>query len=218
MEGTDKAQVLLDPVDRAAEVLFGLIMALSFTCSISIATGHNTQISELLIGAIGCNLAWGIVDATMFLIGVLAQRKRNKKLFDAIQNTSETEKARTYIASVLPPEVASVIEKEALEQLRTKLIQLPDTTHVVRLTSHDIKKAAALFSLVFISTFPVVVPFIFIHHTVLALRVSNGVAIVMMFLCGWSVARYVGFNKWIMSVAMVIIGTILVAVTIALGG
>ena len=218
MEGTDKAHVLLDPVDRAAEVLFGLIMALSFTCSISIATVHNTQIRELLIGAIGCNLAWGIVDATMFLIGVLAQRKRNKKLFDAIQNTSETEKARTYIASVLPPVVASVIEKEALEQLRTKLIQLPDKAIEVRLTHHDIKRAFALFSLVFISTFPVVVPFIFLHRTMLALRVSNGVAIVMMFLCGWSVARYAGFNKWIMSVAMVIIGTILVAVTIALGG
>ena len=88
----------------------------------------------------------------------------------------------------------------------------------MRLTVHDIKKVLALFCLVFISTFPVVIPFTFIHDTKLALRVSNLVAIVMMFLCGWSVAKYVGFSKWKMSIAMVLIGMILVVITVALGG
>ena len=218
MDSDTKSNGLLDPMDRSGEILFGLIMALSFTCSISIANPHHTEIRQLLVGAIGCNLAWGFVDAIMYLIGVLTQRKRNKTLFNAIQNAEETGKARTYIANVLPPVVASVIEKEQLEQLRTKLAKLPDTTVEVQLTIHDIKKAVALFFLVFISTFPVVLPFIFIHNTMRALRISNGVAIVMMFVCGWTVARYVGFNKWKMSVAMVLIGIILVAVTIALGG
>ncbi len=59
MEGGTKFKLLLNPLDRVAEILFGLIMALSFTCSINIATKRPAEIRQLLIGAIGCNLAWG---------------------------------------------------------------------------------------------------------------------------------------------------------------
>lgn len=218
MEDITNSKRLLDPMDRAEGILFGLIMALSFTCSISIANTHRAEIRQLLVGAISCNLAWGLVDAVMYLIGVLAQKNRNKVIFDAIQNSSETDKVRKYISDALPPIVASVIGTEGLEQIRNKLMNLPEVNRSVRLTGHDIKKALAIFLLVFISTFPVVVPFVLIHDTMVALRFSNLVAIVMIFLCGWSVAKYVGFNKWKMSISMILIGIILVAITIALGG
>lgn len=218
MEGIHKEKSLLSPLDRAAEVLFGLIMALSFTCSISIANAKHTEIRQLLVGAIGCNLAWGLVDATMFLIGVLAQRNRNKLIFESVQQSTEEDKARKYIYDALPLVVSEAIEAEGLEQIRKKLIKLPRRTNDVGLTLTDIKRAFALFFLIFISTLPVVVPFVLINDTRLALRVSNLVAITMMFLCGWSVAKYVGFGKWVMSIAMVLIGIILVVITIALGG
>jgi VIT1/CCC1 family predicted Fe2+/Mn2+ transporter len=218
MAALTKSPSLLDPMDRVTEILFGLIMALSFTCSISIATAHRAEIRQLLVGAIGCNLAWGIVDATMYLIGVLAEKNRNKIILESIQNLLETDRARKYISDALPPILASVTEKDELEQIRNKLVNLPQVASNAGLTVLDIKKAIALFSLVFISTFPVVIPFVLIQDSKLALRVSNLVAIVMMFLCGWSVAKYVGFSKWKMSIAMTLVGMILVAITVALGG
>ena len=218
MVNNKKEKSLLNPLDRAAEILFGLIMALSFTCSISIANTKETEIRQLLVGAVGCSLAWGLVDATMFLIGILAQRNRNRLLFETVQDSSQVHIARKNIYEALPIIVSEAIETEGLEQIRKKLMNLPNRINVVRLTRADFKKAMALFSLIFISTLPVVIPFVFINETRLALRVSNLVAIVMMFLCGWSVAKYVGFNKWTMSIAMVVIGIILVSVTIALGG
>jgi VIT1/CCC1 family predicted Fe2+/Mn2+ transporter len=217
MEGT-KIKLLLNPMDRVAEILFGLIMALSFTCSINIATRGPAEIRQLLIGAIGCNLAWGIVDAAMYLIGVLARKSRSKTIFDSVRNTSETAEARQYISDALPPAVASAIGTEEVEEIRKKLSGMPDSPIDVRVNLHDVKEATAIFFLIFISTFPVVIPFVFIHDTNIALRVSNLVAIVMMFFCGWSVAKYVGYNKWKMSTAVVLVGIILVAVTIALGG
>src|SRR5687768_17023231 len=81
MEGVTRKESLLNPMDRAAEIMFGLIMTLTFTCSISIANTHRVEIRPLLIGAIGCNLAWGLVDATMYLVGVLAQKNKNKIIF-----------------------------------------------------------------------------------------------------------------------------------------
>jgi VIT1/CCC1 family predicted Fe2+/Mn2+ transporter len=218
MENLTKSQWLLNPTDRAAEILFGLIMALTFTCSIGIANKGPSELRQLLIAAIGCNLAWGIVDGTMYLIGILAQKSRSKTIVDSIRNAFNSETARQHISDALPPAVASAIGIEGLEQIRNKLISSPNTQSNVRLTIGDVKKALAIFFLVSISTFPVVIPFIFIEDAKLALRVSNLVAIVMMFFCGWSVAKYVGCNKWRMSIAMIAIGVALVAITIVLGG
>ena len=218
MEGSIESKPLLNPLDRAAEILFGLIMALSFTCSINIATRGPAEIRQLLIGAIGCNLAWGIVDATMYLIGVLARRSRSKKIFDTVQDPAETTIAKTYISQELPPVLVSAIGTEGLEEIRNKLAAMPHAPTDVQLKLRDMKGAVAIFFLIFISTFPVVIPFVFIDNTQVALRASNLVAIVMMFVCGWQVAKYVGLNKWRMSLAIALIGIFLVGVTIALGG
>src|SRR5689334_4782999 len=101
MEESTKFKLLLNPMDRVAEILFGLIMALSFTCSINIATRGPAEIRELLIGAIGCNLAWGIVDATMYLVGLLARKSRSKTILDAVRDPSQSGKAIKYISDEL---------------------------------------------------------------------------------------------------------------------
>ena len=68
---------LLDPVARMSEILFGLIMALTFTGTLDVATAGNEDVRVLLVGTIGCNLAWGLVDGVMFLISALTERGRN---------------------------------------------------------------------------------------------------------------------------------------------
>ena len=54
---------VLDPMERISETLFGLIMALTFICSLGIATAGNIKIQTMLIGALGCNLAWASLTA-----------------------------------------------------------------------------------------------------------------------------------------------------------
>jgi len=51
---------------------------------------------------------------------------------------------------------------------------------------------AGVFLLVFLSTFPVVVPFIVMHDALIALRVSNGIAIGLLFITGYAFARITG--------------------------
>ena len=51
-----------------------------------------------------------------------------------------------------------------------------------------------------------------------ALRASNAIALVMLFLCGYWLGRYAGHRPWRMGFAMVVVGSVLVALTIALGG
>lgn len=65
---------VLEPVERLSEVLFGLIMVLTFTGSLSLAAAGREAARTMLIGALGCNLAWGIIDATMYLMSRLSER------------------------------------------------------------------------------------------------------------------------------------------------
>jgi VIT1/CCC1 family predicted Fe2+/Mn2+ transporter len=75
-----------------------------------------------------------------------------------------------------------------------------------------------VFLLVFLTTLPVALPFIFIQQTHHAMRVSNLVAVLMLFLAGVAYGRCVGRAPWGFGVGMVLLGLMLVALTIALGG
>src|SRR6267154_778634 len=94
---------VLDPIDRVSEVLFGLIMVLTFTGSLSIAEAGREGIRTMLIGALGCNLAWGIIDGVLYLLGSLAEKGRGLKTLRAVRSAADPTKAHRLIAGALPP-------------------------------------------------------------------------------------------------------------------
>ena len=68
------------------------------------------------------------------------------------------------------------------------------------------------------TTFPVAIPFIFIDHVAQAMRVSNAIAVALLFIAGFAFGRITNFHPWLTGFAMVVLGGVLVIVTIALGG
>ena len=70
----------------------------------------------------------------------------------------------------------------------------------------------------FLSTFPVAVPFLVMQNAAAAMRVSNAVAVVMLFVAGVAYGRLVGRSSLAFGFSMVALGSVLVALTIALGG
>jgi hypothetical protein len=209
---------VLDPMERISETLFGLIMALTFICSLGVATAGNIKIQTILIGALGCNLAWGIVDGGLYLLARINDQGRNILTLRAIRQAPDPETARRVIADALPPELASVLPPEQLELMRQKLQQLPEPSERPRLTKCDWIGALGLCLLSFLSTFPVVIPFIFLSDAKLALRVSYAVAIAMLFWCGYVFGYRSGLRPWAAGLSMVAVGSALVSVAVALGG
>ena len=69
-----------------------------------------------------------------------------------------------------------------------------------------------------ITTGKVVIPFLFMRNAMPALRISNAIAIVMLFLTGYAFGRITGRRPWLRGIAMVVLGSILVGITMALGG
>jgi VIT family len=209
---------VLEPVERLSEVLFGLIMVLTFTGSLSLAATGHAAVRTMLIGALGCDLAWGIIDAIMYLMASLSERGHNIVALRAVREATEPPKAHRIIADALPPVLASVLLPAELEVMRQKLNQLPEPPARPRLSKNDWRGAFGVFLLVFLSTLPVVIPFVFLREARLALRVSNGIAVVMLFLTGYGYGRYSGGRPWRTGLAMVAVGAACVGLTIALGG
>ena len=209
---------VLEPIERISEVLFGLIMVLTFTCSFSVAESGRSEVRGMLLGALGCNLAWGIIDAIMYLMGCLAERARSFATFTAVRNASDPQKAQQLITHALPPVLASFWGSTELEGIRNHLLQLPEPPPHPRLNKTDWLGAAGVFLLVVISTFPVVLPFFFMQNAMRAQRLSNAIAIGLLFLTGYAFGRCTGYHPRGMGIAMVVIGGVLVAITIALGG
>jgi VIT family len=217
-EANKSSKRVLDPIDRVSEVLFGLIMVLTFTGSLSVAEAGRDDVRTMLIGALGCNLAWGVIDAVLYLMGSLAERGRGLLAFRAVRKAASPEQARRVVADALPPVIASILEPAELETMSRRLQALPEPPEHVRLHRDDWLGATCVFLLVFVSTFPVVIPFIFMHHVRPALVVSNAIAIVMLFLTGYAFGRMTDRHRWLVGIAMVILGAALVGLTKALGG
>jgi len=201
-----------------AEVLFGLIMVLTFTGSLSVAEAGRDDVRAMLVGALGCNLAWGIIDAILYLMGCLAERSRRLMTLRAVRTAGSPERARDILADALPPEIAAIVEPAELEGIRARLARLPEPPMHARMTKEDWTGAAAVFLLVFLSTFPVVIPFIVMRNAMPALRVSNAIAVAMLFMTGYTYGRLTGYRPVGMGIAMVVLGMALVGITMALGG
>ena len=209
---------VLDPADRVAEVLFGLIMVLTFTGSLSIAEAGRDDVHAMLIGALGCNLAWGVIDAIFYLMSSLAESARSVEIHRAVVQATDPREARRLITEALPPVLVSVLAPEELERASQRLRALPEPSDRARLSVADWRGACGVFLLVFLSTFPVAVPFLVMQNAAAAMRVSNAVAVVMLFAAGVAYGRLVGRSSLAFGCSMVALGSVLVALTIALGG
>ncbi len=214
----EKRQRVLDPINRISEIIFGLLMALSFTGSLNAATAGREEVRTIMMTALGCNLAWGLVDAVMYLIATLTGRARNLTLLRMVRSVAEPRAAHAGIAEALPGRLGEAMGAEGLEDMRRRLIALPELPSRARLGRDDFTGALGVFLLVVLATFPVVVPFMLISKTALAMRVSNAVALLMLFIAGYRLGDYAGVVSWRTGLAMAALGGVLVSIIMALGG
>ncbi|MFL5367133.1 MAG: VIT1/CCC1 transporter family protein [Myxococcales bacterium] len=208
----------LDPVERISESLFGLIMVLTFTCSISAADPGREEVRTMLFGAIGCNLAWGVIDAIMYLMACLAERGHELFTLRAVRAAATPLEGQRILAGAILAPIAAALRPDQLESVRQHLSALPEPPARPRLGSREWLGALGVFLWVFSITFPVALPFVFLHERQRALRFSNLIAVALLFVMGRAYGKAAGLHPWWTAVVMVLLGGAMVAATIALGG
>ena len=205
-------------MERISEILFGLVMVLTITCSFSIGSGGRTEVHQMLIGAFGCNVAWGVTDAVLYWLACFHAHGQKIMALRAAREPEYPGKAHRIIADALPPVLASVMTPAELEVIRRKLQQLPEPPQRPHLTKDEWLAGLGVFLLVVVATLPVVLPFLLVHDPTRALRISNGIAILLLFLTGYVYGYHIGHRPLRSGLIMIVIGAAMVGLTIALGG
>ena len=213
-----KRDAVLDPVERVSEVIFGLLMALAITGSLSVASAGREEVRTMMFAALGCNIAWGLADGIMYLVQTLTERTRAATLVARLRATPDAEAAHALLAEALPGQLGIEAGPQVLETLRQRLLAVPKASAGPGLHRDDYAGAFGVFLLVVLSTFPVVLPFVFIDTLALALRVSHAVSVAMLFLGGWLLGRHSGGSPLKGGLALAAVGTVLAGAIVALGG
>ena len=211
----------LDPTEILGEVLFGLIMVLTFTLGAGLIVKEGAEATtEMLWGILGCNVAWGIIDGAMYVMNSVFERSRKARVLQSIQKAASEEDALALVERELDPglePLASLEERRHLYRAVLKRL-LKVTPQRARVKREDVYGAIAIFWLVFISAIPAVVPFLVFRDRFVALRVSNFLLLTMLFLVGYRLARATQSNPWIVGSTMLLAGLVMVAIAIPLGG
>jgi hypothetical protein len=209
---------VLSPVDRVSEMLFGLFMALTFTGAVSVAESGDTQIRAMFIAALGCNLAWGLVDAVMYLVRTVTDRGRSLSLIRSVRDAPDAATSHLLIEGALSKVAKGLVASAEIEAMRARIVALTDLPARPALNRDDLTAALAIFLIVVAATFPVVVPFALIDDVGMAKNVSRAIAVAMLFFGGLALGRYAGYGSWKVGLLMAGLGAALVVAINALGG
>lgn len=215
---SNQREPVLSPVDRVSEMLFGLFMALTFIGAVSVAEGGREQIRTLFFTALGCNLAWGLVDAVMYLVRTLAERGRLLTTVRSVQSARDAEAGRKVIEQSLSQAAARLLSATEIEAVRGRIMAMTSLPEKPVLKTKDLLAALAIFLVVVVSTFPVVLPFVLIDDVGTAKNASRAISLAMMFFGGLALGRYAGYGSWKVGLTMTGLGAGLVMAINALGG
>jgi VIT1/CCC1 family predicted Fe2+/Mn2+ transporter len=212
----------LDPGSHMGEILFGLIMTLTFTLAAGIVIQEEGRegAREMLIGILGCNLAWGVIDGVLYVLGQVFERGRIRRIGLRVRQATSDDEARRMVADELDETLLPMADEPARRSLYDAIVdrvrRTPAAPNPVR--REDVMGGLAAGWLVFACSFPAVLPFLFLDDPHLALRVSNVILIALLFFVGWRAALHTLAKPWLAGVAFMLIGVLLVALAIPLGG
>jgi VIT1/CCC1 family predicted Fe2+/Mn2+ transporter len=211
----------LDPADSLSEILFGLIMTLTFTLGAGIFVREDPDAArELLIATVGCNIAWGMIDGLMYLAGQRFERGRRARLADVIRGERNGERAMRLVAEEMDELLERVTEPSARAALYRNIVRSVQegAPPSVRLSRGDVHGALASFVLVFFSSVPAALPFLWIDEPWFALRISNAILIALLFGVGYRWARHTSLPPFRFGFSLMVGGLLMVLLAIALGG
>ncbi len=209
----------LAPSDRLGEVLFGLIMALGFTGAVRLGLEEPNNRS-LFIGIFGCNLAWAIVDGVMYVLGELFERGRLARVTRDVQSAPTEAEALERIARELDRPLLALTTPEERRELHRWVLEVVrrDQPAPARVRAEDLLGGVAVALIIVLATLPVVLPFLLVPDPSHAVRISNLTALGLLFLLGMWWGRVVGASPWRIGFGLTLVGSVLVLITIALGG
>ena len=222
MLGLSLVHRYLAPDESLAEVLFGLIMALTITAGARLfAEDGQFDPHRLVVATVGCNVAWGVIDAVLFVLGGLFYRSRRARFHRALLNVRNEADALAVLEEEFDLEDEPLeFRAEDRERLYEALLALGAHAKLAnpRLRRRDVLGALFIVALVSAAALPGAVPLLLFTDPGLALHVSNWLLITLLFFVGYSWGHYTDVRPWRAGIIVMLLGVCMVLIAIALGG
>ena len=213
----------LDSGTRMGEILFGLIMTLTFTLGAGLVLEQEGRegARALLVATIGCNIAWGLIDGVFYVLGRVFERGRRARLAKEVRAAVTPADAERRLADELDEPLATLADEPARRALYTAIAHrlageaaAPGT----RVTRSDLMGGFWAGWLVFACSFPAAIPFFLVDEPHVALRISNLLLLALLAIVGYRAGREAHARPWVSAATFVVAGLLLVIAAIALGG
>jgi hypothetical protein len=219
---------LLDPLDRFVEAIYTVLIILTFTLAVTVTEANvpNSVLSglvkQLFWACFGCAIAWGLIDSAMYILSSTAGRGENLRLARRVRDAASEAEGVAAIADQLDESLSLVASEDERRQLYAgfyRRLQDAPLPHEAGFKREDLAGALGIFLVALGSALPVVLPLlIFSANPTLAVRLSNLVACIMLFMLGYSWARHAGGKPLQTGLFLVLLGLAMVLVAIPLGG
>jgi VIT1/CCC1 family predicted Fe2+/Mn2+ transporter len=194
-------------------------MVLTFTLGARLIYPEEST-DGLLIAALGCNIAWGIIDAFLYLLGCMFERRRVASLLTRLAAESDGERALRMVQGELSSDLLDLGDPAQRDRFYASIAAVAHQapSQPLRLTTEDMRGAVVIFFLVALTALPAALPFFLIPEPLLALRTSNVILVSLLFLVGYRWGGHVGAPPWLAGILIMSLGIVMVLVAIPLGG
>jgi VIT1/CCC1 family predicted Fe2+/Mn2+ transporter len=218
----------LYPQERLVEILYGLVIALTITSAIRVVTGGGTlNINLMAETSLGAGVAWGIIDAMLYILVVIFQKHRYTRIASRISSAKDETEALEAIQDDLEDSLVGTLDAEDQKsvyrlvlhaQRRSSKASFTHQPKLISIAREDIFGAIQVFMAMLMATLVVIVPLWLINPPHVAVLVSNIVAFVALFVVGYTWARHTNIRKTLFGIALVTLGVAIVVISLALGG
>jgi hypothetical protein len=222
VRGNSLMALRLDPGTRMGEILFGLIMTLTFTLGAGLVIEEEGRegARAMLVAILGCNLAWGIIDGVFYVLAQVFERGRLRRIGSRLREATSEADAHQMVAAEFDEQLEPFTDESLRGRLYRSIVErvraIPPAPNPVR--REDLIGGLVAGWLVFACSFPAVLPFLILDEPRLALRISNAILLGLLFFVGWRMARHTLAKPWLAGVTFLVFGLLLVLIAIALGG
>lgn len=219
----------LDPLDLMVEGIYSVLIVLTFTLAVRAADSNewlgeavaSNFVMQLFWAALGCAVAWGIIDGFMYLLTCVFERGQERRLFRAIRNVGTEEEGIQTLAGELDDNLGNLASEEERRAIYAALyarlrVAPPPQAGFERA---DFAGGLGILLVAVATALPVVLPLLFfVDNPALAVRLSNLAAFVMLFIMGYRWAVYAGGKPLRFGLVLTLVGILMVLIAIPLGG
>lgn len=206
--------------ERYAEAFYGIIMVTGCTGMVSLGVPkEEAGVQFMLWTALFVNILWGLIDGFTVIYGSMVDEVASDVAVKNVRSGKDVETASEEVLDALDGSLVGKLSDQdkakVVEVIRSAKSYSPFSS---KLRWPEIKRILAIFSIDFVTVFPVAIPFIFLTDTTTAVRLSFLIATFLMAYLGYQWAKYARMRRWKIAVLFSSFTIFLLILSFALGG